>query len=145
MNRRGLFGALFAGAGLLASAARAQTASPRRQRVVYHLDEPDRIAMTIRNIQNHVEGTGGPGGADLALVVIGPALASFRRDRADGILATETKKLVHDGVAFYACARTMNTMSIALSDLLPGFFAAEKGGVVRLAELQSEGFAYIRP
>jgi hypothetical protein len=28
---------------------------------------------------------------------------------------------------------------------LPGFIVAEKGGVVRLAELQSQGYAYLRP
>jgi uncharacterized protein len=29
--------------------------------------------------------------------------------------------------------------------LLPGFVVADKGGVVRIAELQSQGFIYLRP
>ena len=29
--------------------------------------------------------------------------------------------------------------------LLPGFIVADKGGVVRLAELQSQGYVYLRP
>jgi intracellular sulfur oxidation DsrE/DsrF family protein len=36
-------------------------------------------------------------------------------------------------------------MDIALADLLDGFVSAEQGGVVRLAELQREGYAYLRP
>ena len=49
--------------------------------------------------------------------VIGPALASFRRDRADGILASELKKLAQDGVSFHACGNTMKAMSMGLPDL----------------------------
>jgi intracellular sulfur oxidation DsrE/DsrF family protein len=29
--------------------------------------------------------------------------------------------------------------------LLPGFVTAEQGGVVRIAELQSQGYVYLRP
>jgi uncharacterized protein len=29
--------------------------------------------------------------------------------------------------------------------LLPGFIVAERGGVVRIAELQSQGYLYLRP
>ena len=34
---------------------------------------------------------------------------------------------------------------MTLQDLLPGFISAERGGVVRIAELQSQGFVYLRP
>jgi intracellular sulfur oxidation DsrE/DsrF family protein len=36
-------------------------------------------------------------------------------------------------------------MDVALTDLLDGFHAAETGGVVKLAELQRQGYAYLRP
>ena len=39
----------------------------------------------------------------------------------------------------------MKSQNIGLKDLLPGFVAAERGGVVRLAELQSQGYLYLRP
>jgi intracellular sulfur oxidation DsrE/DsrF family protein len=39
----------------------------------------------------------------------------------------------------------MRALNITLKDLLPGFVAADKGGVVRIAELQSQGFIYLRP
>ena len=34
---------------------------------------------------------------------------------------------------------------MALGDLLPGFWVADKGGVVRIAELQSQGYLSLRP
>src|SRR3982074_2057921 len=36
----------------------------------------------------------------------------------------------------------MKTQNVTLKDLLPGFGIAERGGVVRIAELQSLGYAY---
>jgi uncharacterized protein len=39
----------------------------------------------------------------------------------------------------------MAAQNVTLRDLLPGFIGAEKGGVVRLAELQSQGYQYRRP
>jgi intracellular sulfur oxidation DsrE/DsrF family protein len=35
--------------------------------------------------------------------------------------------------------------NVTLRDLLPGFGIAERGGVVRIAELQSAGYVYLRP
>jgi uncharacterized protein len=34
---------------------------------------------------------------------------------------------------------------VTVSDLLPGFVSLEKGGVVRIAELQGQGDVYLRP
>jgi len=39
----------------------------------------------------------------------------------------------------------MKSQNVGLRDLLPGFVAAERGGVVRIAELQSQGYLYLRP
>jgi len=39
----------------------------------------------------------------------------------------------------------MKTQNVTLKALLPGFGIAERGGVVRIAELQSLGYAYLRP
>ena len=49
------------------------------------------------------------------------------------------------GLAAHACANTMRAQNVTLKDLLPGFILAEKGAVVRLAELQSQGYIYLRP
>jgi len=39
----------------------------------------------------------------------------------------------------------MKGQKVTLKDLLPGFVSLEQGGVVRIAELQGQGYAYIRP
>jgi hypothetical protein len=39
----------------------------------------------------------------------------------------------------------MKSQKVTLNDLLPGFASADKGGVVRIAELQSQGYLYLRP
>ena len=39
----------------------------------------------------------------------------------------------------------MKSQKVELKDLLPGFVNADKGGVVRIAELQSQGYLYLRP
>jgi intracellular sulfur oxidation DsrE/DsrF family protein len=39
----------------------------------------------------------------------------------------------------------MKSQNVTLSDLLPGFVSADRGGVVRIAELQSQGYLYLRP
>jgi uncharacterized protein len=40
---------------------------------------------------------------------------------------------------------SMRAQEVTLKDLLPGFIVADNGGVVRLAELQSRGYVYLRP
>ena len=53
--------------------------------------------------------------------------------------------LSNSALARAACANTMTAQNVTLKDLLPGFITADKGGVVRLAELQSQGYLYLRP
>ena len=42
-----------------------------------------------------------------------------------------------------ACGNTVKSQNVGLKDVLPGFISADKGGVV--AELQSQGYLYLRP
>jgi hypothetical protein len=125
--------------------AAAATEPPARQRVVYHLADADRVVFVLGNLQNHVDGVGGPGKADIRLVVHGPALRAFHALAAQEHTTATMQKLVKEGVGFDACANTMKAQGVKLDDLIPGFIVAEKGGVVRIAELQQQGYAYLRP
>ncbi len=49
------------------------------------------------------------------------------------------------GLELNACGNTMQAQKVTLNDLLPGFIEADRGGVVRIAELQSMGYVYLRP
>jgi uncharacterized protein len=126
-------------------ATRASAATPDIAKVVYHLDDLDRVDMVFGNINNHFKGMGGPDKVTIALVVLGPALKAFHAANATPDLAQRTDELAKTGVALNACINTMRAQNVALKDLLPGFIVADKGGVVRLAQLQGQGYAYLRP
>lgn len=147
MLRRNMFktflGSLFGtSAALAASSAQAATG---KLKVAYHLNEFDKVDFVIGNIRNHVDGVGGPQNVDLVLVVHGPALKAFHDLSASDKLKSSMASLRKDGLAMAACGNTMKAQAVKVDDLLPGFISADKGGVVRLAELQSQGYLYLRP
>jgi intracellular sulfur oxidation DsrE/DsrF family protein len=145
MDRRNIFKtALAAGFGVWAARG-ARAEAQRAQNVVYHLADADKVAFVLGNLANHLQGAGGPGRIALAVVVHGPALASFRRAAANRVLLEDAQARIAAGIAFHGCAHTMAAMKLTLDDLLPGFSVAEKGGVVLLADLQAQGWAYLRP
>jgi uncharacterized protein len=114
-------------------------------KVVYHLADLDKVDFVFGNIRNHYNGMGGPDHVTIALVVHGPALKAFHLDGASPDNAKKLEDLRNSGLQPNACINTMRAQNVTLKDLLPGFIVADKGGVVRLAELQSQGYAYLRP
>ena len=148
MRRRSiLWGTLSAiGAALAASRAGAATeAPPQKLKVVYHLDDLDKVNFVIGNIQNHLDGVGGPDQVTIALVVHGQALRAFHSASASPDLSKRVDQFSKAGLELTVCGNTMKSQNVTLKDLLPGFVAAERGGVVRIAELQSQGYLYLRP
>jgi intracellular sulfur oxidation DsrE/DsrF family protein len=146
MERRNIFKAILVAAAGLATPSRAVTAQEsNRMRVVYHLSDLEKVAFVLSNMENHVRGVGGPGVADIRVVVHGPALKAFHAKSADPTTSDASDGLMKLQVGFDACANTMRAQNVKLEDLLPGFGVADKGGVVRLTELQMQGYAYLRP
>jgi intracellular sulfur oxidation DsrE/DsrF family protein len=134
------------GAAFAAARANASFEKPQEAlKVVYHLSDLDKVSFVLGNIQNHLDGVGGPNHVTIALVVHGPALRSFQAAQANPDLKQHVSRLTQAGVGLAACGNTMKSLKITLDDLLPGFVAADKGGVVRIAELQSQGYLYLRP
>lgn len=153
MNRRNILWSTISalGAAFAASRAKAATEAAKsddksdRLKVVYHLSDADKVNFVLGNIQNHIDGVGGPDHVTLALVIHGPALKAFHWAQANPDVSGRISTFAKDGVELAACGNTMKAQNITLTDLLPGFVSAEKGGVVRLAELQSQGYLYLRP
>src|SRR5580692_6975713 len=127
------------------TATRAEAATPDAAKVVYHLDDLDKVDMVFGNIKNHYTGMGGPDKVTIALVVLGPALKAFHTDKASNDVTQHTDDMKNNGLGPNACINTMKAQEVTLKDLLPGFVVADKGGVVKLAELQGQGYVYIRP
>jgi hypothetical protein len=143
-----LWGAVTAfGAAFAASRASAATEkpAPSRLKVVYHLSDLDKVNFVLGNIQNHIDGVGGPDNVTIALVIHGQALRAFHAASANPDISKRVGQFSKAGLEFAACGNTMKSQNVGLKDLLPGFIAAEKGGVVRIAELQSQGYLYLRP
>jgi intracellular sulfur oxidation DsrE/DsrF family protein len=153
MHRRNiLWGALSAlgsalGATLATSHANAATeAAPQgKLKVVYHLSDLDKVNFVLGNIQNHFDGVGGPDNVTIALVVHGQALRAFHASSATPDITRRVGQFSKTGLQLAACGNTMKSQKVELKDLLPGFVNADRGGVVRIAELQSQGYLYLRP
>ena len=149
MHRRSILWAAASafGAAFAASRASAATEAPaaNRLKVVYHLSDLDKVSFVVGNIRNHLDGVGGPDNVTIALVVHGQALRAFHASAANPDLSKHVGQFSKAGLELAACGNTMTSQKVGVADLLPGFIAADKGGVVRIAELQSQGYLYLRP
>ena len=133
-------------AGLIAAtgATSAALAATSDNKVVYHLSDRERVLFVLGNIENHFKAFA-PGEVTIALVVHGEPLGAFRKIAENERFTERLRGLVEKSLRPFACVNTMEWLKIALAELPQGFEVAEKGGVVKLAELQQKGYAYIRP
>jgi intracellular sulfur oxidation DsrE/DsrF family protein len=145
MRRRNLLQLALALTPASLLATRAQAATPDAAKVAYHLADLDKVDFVLGNVANHYKGMGGPENVTIALVIHGPALKAFHTAGASPDVAKRTADFSKSGLQLYACINTMRAQNVTLEDLLPGFAVADKGGVVRLAQLQAQGYAYLRP
>jgi len=148
MHRRSLLWAMVSAVGgaFAASRAKAATEAPTgKLKVVYHLNDLDKVNFVLGNIQNHFDGVGGPDNVTIALVIHGQALKAFHAASANPDVTRRVGQFSKAGLEMAACGNTMKSQHVTVNELLPGFVAAEKGGVVRIAELQSQGYLYLRP
>ncbi|MET0678906.1 MAG: DsrE family protein [Bradyrhizobium sp.] len=149
MHRRNILWAAASALSAVFAASRADAendaARPAKLKVVYHLNDLDKVSFVLGNIQNHLDGVGGPDHVTIALVIHGQALKAFHSASANPDLSRRVGQFSRAGLELAVCSNTMTSQNVTLKDLLPGFVAAERGGVVRIAELQSQGYLYLRP
>jgi uncharacterized protein len=149
MHRRSLlWGLISAGGGAFAASrteAATETPATGKLKVVYHLNDLDKVSFVLGNIQNHFDGVGGPDNVTIALLIHGQALKAFHAASANPDITRRVGQFAKTGLEMAACGNTMKSQNVTVQDLLPGFIAADKGGVVRIAELQSQGYLYLRP
>jgi len=131
--RRGWL-SILAAASVLVTLVQADAAhlkdSARKHKIVYQLDDAgvDKAKFVLGNIRNHISGVGGSQNIEaLELVVFGPALKSFVQGSMDPGLMQ------------------MQNYSITAEQLPPKSLILPQGGVVRIMELQEQGYIYMRP
>lgn len=144
MERRSFFKSMLALTGVAVAGA-AHAATPTKQKVVYHVADAEKVKFVLGNIQNHIAGMGGPDYVEIILVVHGPALKEFHAVAADPAFKQTVATLKAEGVALNACANTMKAQKVDVKGLVDGFERIAQGGVVRIAQLQSKGYIYLRP
>ena len=113
--------------------------------VVYHINDTDSQALaTLRNIRNHLDTD-----ATAKITVVTHAqgvdfLMEGAKDRSGGLYAATVAALVARSVKFEVCEITLKNRNLKKDQFIQ---EAEftPSGVVRLAKLQKQGFAYIKP
>lgn len=122
--------------------------SPNKHKIVYHLNDPgvDKAKAVLGNIRNHIKGVGGWENIEaLELVVHGAALKTFLKKEMDPEVKRALETLQTEGMAFGACGNTIKGLKITLADVAEGAKELSQGGVVRVMELQEQGYAYVKP
>ncbi len=144
---------------LLAIAAALVLAAPafaadnvKTHRIVFQVDQNDPAVMnlTLNNVSNILEYYHSKGEqAEVEVVAYGPGLNMLRDDKSP---VKARLKSIQSGsfpskVAYAACGNTMQNMEKAEGHAIPIVPEAKvvTAGVVRLTELQEQGWAYIRP
>lgn len=127
-----------------AGAAGPEGTQPERHRVVMHLNSGDEKAQrgALNNIR-HLYQELGRERLTVELVAHGAGLTLLTKK--DSKLAGEIARLKADyGVEFTACSNTMKAMNLTRDDLV-GQVDRTVPAMVRLMELQEQGWAYIKP
>ncbi len=117
-------------------------------KVLYHVDgkDPEVAKYALALINKHIEAEGGPDKIDVELVVHGPALELFEKDKMDPEMKKRFDAIIEKGVHAEMCQVSMKLYNKTLDNLVKGFVATlHPVAVKRIADLQKEGYIYIKP
>ena len=117
-------------------------------KVLYHVDgkDPDVAKYALALINKHIEAEGGPENIDVELIVHGPALALFEKDKMDPEMTKRFDQVIEKGVHAEMCQVSMKAFGKTLDNLAKGFVATlHPVAVKRIADLQQQGYLYIKP
>ncbi len=162
LTRRHVFAAAAAATSLLGLAAAASAQAPAGQkkeakvhRLAIHVDDNDaaKMNLALNNAANVTEYYTGKGEqVEIEIVVYGPGLHMLREDTVPPAIKSRLKSFRESfpEIVFAACENTRTAMAKA-EGKQPGdiplveYAKSVTAGVVRLIELQEEGWAYVKP
>lgn len=141
---------LFASLALAAVLPFAAMAEGVAHRVAIHVDENDPAVMNmaLNNAQNTHSYYASIGDTvEIELVAYGPGLTMFVADKSPVADRLSAMSLEMPTLRFSACGNTLAAMQKKTGGevALVSEAVVVPSGVVRLIELQEQGFAYIRP
>ena len=118
------------------------------QKVVYHVNYNDEIQLNaaLGNAKNHIAAVG-KDKIDMRIVMHGNGVDLLKIANTNLDMQQKVINLKKDGVDFNVCKNTLTGKKISYKDDL--FDVSEKdivpSGVAEVANLQQQGFAYIKP
>lgn len=116
-----------------------------QDRVVYHVSDAETQALAaLRNIRNHLDTDPT---AKITLVAHAQGvdfLMEGAKDKNGSLYAGPVSALKNRGVTFEVCQITLKTRNLKEDQFIPEADFTPSG-VVRLAKLQAQGYAYIKP
>src|SRR6185437_14595765 len=123
-------------------------AAADKVKVLYHVGgkDPAVAKYALALINKHIDAEGGPDKIDIELVVHGPALELFEKDKMDAEMTKRFEQIIGKGVKAEMCQVSMKTYNKTLDNLVKGFVATlHPVAVKRIADLQQQGYLYIKP
>lgn len=145
-------GLMAATPGHAAEKERVHKANVKTHHIAFQVDQNDKGVMNlvlnnVANVMQYYQDKGET--ADIEVVAYGPGLMMLRDDKSPvkGRLASLKKVAFPSKVTFSACHNTMAKMEKKEGHAIPIVSEARvvPAGVVRLTELQEQGWTYIRP
>ena len=115
-------------------------------RVVFHVDEKERMPVAVGNIINLVKDAES-GKPEIELVINGSAIGVF----SDETVLQQLAAIHNLGAKIVACRNSIrmfcnnNPECPAAEDKLPSFVEVVRAGVTEIIKRQHEGYAYIKP
>ncbi len=136
------------GVGMVQAGTTNHRTADGKLKVLYHIDGSDlavaSYAMAL--INKHIEAEGGPDKIDVKVVVHGPALKLFDKEDVDPKLLKRLQRVLDKGVEPEMCQVSMKLFKKPLDTLVSGFKPTEHPvAVKRIADLQEQGYLYIKP
>lgn len=150
MNK-GMAAAFFALAGLLTVVIiQPAMADGKTHYLAIHVDDNDKGKMNIAlnnaaNVTKYYEAKGEK--VEIEIVAYGPGLHMYRADTSPVKTRIAAMSLENENIKFSACGNTLKGMTKKEGKMpeLIGEAVVVPSGVVRLMELQEQGWTYIRP
>ena len=125
-------------------------AKKKEHHLILQVNSNDPAAMNLAlnnamNVTQYYQETGET--VKIEVITFGPGLHMLRDDTSPVKARIETMSLSNPEISFKACGNTQANMNKAENKDIPIIRAAEvvKSGVIRIMELQEQGWAYVKP
>ena len=121
--------------------AQASTAAPQKYKVVIQVSDPDpRLWAQAINYAENLPDELGKDNVEIEIVALGQGIGLLKLDSPQGSRIPDALKR---GVKISACQVTMRRQKLTRDDMLPDI-GYVPGGLVRILELQRQGWNYIK-